>query len=284
MAQAGSFVPPRAPKSLSSIASMLNYNRTRPVDVHGRDAGKRQNSTARRRAASSCSTNCAARSAFDRPQHCVGKSEVSRNQPAEPAEDALASRLITSRRRRVAVANVYWRARRSGNMISSFCTKLPGTGRTWSYGIQVARLQALPRPSSHARAMPSALERDELARGGRPSISVYIRRSCSSSSGCSTLNACASGDAASRTGPGTSIPMRHCCRCVSPLAELKKDLGLTAIGCCCAAPHFWPRQPDPATAAQMPPNCTSVAENSHPAGYATILVVACAYQLLVPTC
>jgi DNA mismatch repair protein MutS len=41
-----------------------------------------------------------------------------------------------------------------------------------SYGIQVARLAGLPRPViDRAREILSALERDELARGGRPSVS-----------------------------------------------------------------------------------------------------------------
>jgi DNA mismatch repair protein MutS len=41
-----------------------------------------------------------------------------------------------------------------------------------SYGIQVARLAGLPRPvTDRAREILSALERDELARGGRPSVS-----------------------------------------------------------------------------------------------------------------
>jgi DNA mismatch repair protein MutS len=41
-----------------------------------------------------------------------------------------------------------------------------------SYGIQVARLAGLPRSvTDRARAILSALERDELTRGGRPSVS-----------------------------------------------------------------------------------------------------------------
>ena len=41
-----------------------------------------------------------------------------------------------------------------------------------SYGIQVARLAGLPQPVvDRAREILSALERDELARGGRPSVS-----------------------------------------------------------------------------------------------------------------
>jgi DNA mismatch repair protein MutS len=41
-----------------------------------------------------------------------------------------------------------------------------------SYGIQVARLAGLPRPViDRAREILAALERDELARGGRPSVS-----------------------------------------------------------------------------------------------------------------
>jgi DNA mismatch repair protein MutS len=41
-----------------------------------------------------------------------------------------------------------------------------------SYGIQVARLAGLPRPVvERARAILAALERDELTRGGRPSVS-----------------------------------------------------------------------------------------------------------------
>jgi DNA mismatch repair protein MutS len=41
-----------------------------------------------------------------------------------------------------------------------------------SYGIQVARLAGLPHPViDRAREILSALERDELARGGRPSVS-----------------------------------------------------------------------------------------------------------------
>jgi DNA mismatch repair protein MutS len=41
-----------------------------------------------------------------------------------------------------------------------------------SYGIQVARLAGLPRSvTDRAREILSALERDELARGGRPSVS-----------------------------------------------------------------------------------------------------------------
>jgi DNA mismatch repair protein MutS len=41
-----------------------------------------------------------------------------------------------------------------------------------SYGIQVARLAGLPRAViDRARAILAALERDELARGGRPSVS-----------------------------------------------------------------------------------------------------------------
>src|SRR5207248_338833 len=41
-----------------------------------------------------------------------------------------------------------------------------------SYGIQVARLAGLPRPViDRAREILSALERDELTRGGRPSVS-----------------------------------------------------------------------------------------------------------------
>ena len=40
-----------------------------------------------------------------------------------------------------------------------------------SYGIQVARLAGLPRQViDRAREILSALERDELARGGRPSV------------------------------------------------------------------------------------------------------------------
>jgi len=42
-----------------------------------------------------------------------------------------------------------------------------------SYGIQVARLAGLPRPVvERAREILSALERDELTRGGRPSVSA----------------------------------------------------------------------------------------------------------------
>ncbi len=41
-----------------------------------------------------------------------------------------------------------------------------------SYGIQVARLAGLPQPVvDRAREILAALERDELARGGRPSAS-----------------------------------------------------------------------------------------------------------------
>jgi len=41
-----------------------------------------------------------------------------------------------------------------------------------SFGIQVARLAGLPLPViERARAILSALERDELTRGGRPSLS-----------------------------------------------------------------------------------------------------------------
>jgi len=41
-----------------------------------------------------------------------------------------------------------------------------------SYGIQVARLAGLPRPVvERAREILAALERDELTRGGRPSVS-----------------------------------------------------------------------------------------------------------------
>ena len=41
-----------------------------------------------------------------------------------------------------------------------------------SYGIQVARLAGLPKPIiERARQILSALERDELARGGRPTVS-----------------------------------------------------------------------------------------------------------------
>ena len=41
-----------------------------------------------------------------------------------------------------------------------------------SYGIQVARLAGLPRSViDRAREILSALERDELSRGGRPSVS-----------------------------------------------------------------------------------------------------------------
>jgi DNA mismatch repair protein MutS len=41
-----------------------------------------------------------------------------------------------------------------------------------SYGIQVARLAGLPRPViDRAREILTALERDELTRGGRPSVS-----------------------------------------------------------------------------------------------------------------
>jgi len=41
-----------------------------------------------------------------------------------------------------------------------------------SYGIQVARLAGLPLPViERARAILAALERDELTRGGRPSVS-----------------------------------------------------------------------------------------------------------------
>jgi DNA mismatch repair protein MutS len=41
-----------------------------------------------------------------------------------------------------------------------------------SYGIQVARLAGLPPPViTRAREILAALERDELARGGRPSVS-----------------------------------------------------------------------------------------------------------------
>ncbi len=42
-----------------------------------------------------------------------------------------------------------------------------------SYGIQVARLAGLPQPVvDRAREILSALEQDELARGGRPSVSA----------------------------------------------------------------------------------------------------------------
>jgi DNA mismatch repair protein MutS len=48
---------------------------------------------------------------------------------------------------------------------------LPGRSDR-SYGIQVARLAGLPAPVvDRARAILTALERDELARGGRPSVS-----------------------------------------------------------------------------------------------------------------
>jgi len=48
---------------------------------------------------------------------------------------------------------------------------LPGRSDR-SYGIQVARLAGLPRPViDRAREILGALERDELARGGRPSVS-----------------------------------------------------------------------------------------------------------------
>src|SRR5207245_1572553 len=41
-----------------------------------------------------------------------------------------------------------------------------------SYGIQVARLAGLPQPVvDRAREILTALERDELTRGGRPSVS-----------------------------------------------------------------------------------------------------------------
>ncbi|HXE79128.1 MAG TPA: hypothetical protein VNK41_00110, partial [Vicinamibacterales bacterium] len=41
-----------------------------------------------------------------------------------------------------------------------------------SYGIQVARLAGMPQPVvERARAILAALERDELARGGRPTVS-----------------------------------------------------------------------------------------------------------------
>ena len=41
-----------------------------------------------------------------------------------------------------------------------------------SYGIQVARLAGLPKPViDRAREILAALEHDELARGGRPSVS-----------------------------------------------------------------------------------------------------------------
>ena len=42
-----------------------------------------------------------------------------------------------------------------------------------SYGIQVARLAGLPTPViDRAREILAALERDELTRGGRPSVSA----------------------------------------------------------------------------------------------------------------
>ena len=48
---------------------------------------------------------------------------------------------------------------------------LPGRSDR-SYGIQVARLAGIPLPViDRARDILTALERDELARGGRPSVS-----------------------------------------------------------------------------------------------------------------
>ncbi len=55
-----------------------------------------------------------------------------------------------------------------------------------SYGIQVAQLAGLP-PAVVRRAAEilKSLERDELARGGRPSLSGHAGRAASSSSACS---------------------------------------------------------------------------------------------------
>ena len=55
-----------------------------------------------------------------------------------------------------------------------------------SYGIQVARLAGLPREViARAREILGALERDELTRGGRPSVSGTDVRSAAAARRCS---------------------------------------------------------------------------------------------------
>src|SRR5205823_9476846 len=92
-----------------------------------------------------------------------------------------------------------------------------------SYGIQVARLAGLPRVvTDRAREILSALERDELARGGRPSVSgtpTDLRQQLG------LFQAPPPDDALRRRIAALDVDRMTPLDALTMLAELKKDAG-----------------------------------------------------------
>ena len=154
----------------------LRQHRPRPVDVHGRDAGDREHPAQRDVAQPRHPRR-------DRPRH----GDLRRPQPgvggrrAPGVEQPRRGRRRSSRRTTTSsptsptrcprVANFHVVVREWKDDIVFLRKVVPGRADR-SYGIQVARLAGLPPPSSRrAREILNGLERDELSRGGRPSLS-----------------------------------------------------------------------------------------------------------------
>ena len=111
---------------------------------------------------------------FDGPEHRVGGRRVSRDQSGGEAEDVVRHPLPRAHRPGRRHARRRQLSRRRPRVEGR--DRLPAKNRAGrsdrSYGIQVARLAGLPRTViDRAREILGALERDELTRGGRPSVS-----------------------------------------------------------------------------------------------------------------
>ena len=181
MAQAGSFVPARTRQAADRRSPVrarrrVRQHRPRPVHVHGRDAGDGEHPALRDVAQPGHPRR-------DRPRHV----HVRRPQPrlggrrAPGVEHAARGRRPSSRRTTTSsptsrtrcprVANFHVVVREWKDDIVFLRKVVPGRSDR-SYGIQVARLAGLP-PSvvARAREILNGLERDELSRGGRPSLS-----------------------------------------------------------------------------------------------------------------
>ena len=194
MAQAGSFVPARQRQAAGRRSAVrarrrVRQHRARAVHLHGRDAGDGQHPALRdARAAWSSSTRSAAAPPPSTASASPGRSPSTWRRTRARGPRRSSRRTTTSSPilpTRSPASPTSTSSSASGRTTSCCCARsCPGRADR-SYGIQVARLAGLPPAVvARAREILTGLERDELSRGGRPSLSGTAPTR-SSSSGCS---------------------------------------------------------------------------------------------------
>ena len=181
MAQAGSFVPARERQAADRRPHLrarrrVGQHRARPVDVHGRDAGDRQHPAHRHVAQPGDPRR-------DRPRHGTfdglslawAVAEHLASNRTRAAQDDLRHALPRAHRPGRRAAGRRELPRRGARVEGRHRVPAQDRRRADPTAATASRSRGSPgcrrRSSSRAREILNGLERDELSRGGRPSLS-----------------------------------------------------------------------------------------------------------------